>query len=108
LLLVGLVWRILLWLIRPSNRSGDGTTFWLVGSLLPSLAITALTVIAGTTVIIGHGGGLYWLAPAERQISETFPAFVALCGKTLHDGGHAARRTASDRLGRHANWDCGV
>jgi hypothetical protein len=41
LLVIGLVWRILLWLIRPSNRSGEGTTFWLVGSLLPSLAITA-------------------------------------------------------------------
>ena len=55
---------LLLWLIRPSNRSGEGTTLWLLGSLLPSLAITALTVAAGTTLIIGHGGGLYWLAPA--------------------------------------------
>ena len=55
---------LLLWLIRPSNRSGEGTTFWLLGSLLPSLALTALTVAAGTTLIIGHGGGLYWLAPA--------------------------------------------
>jgi hypothetical protein len=55
---------LLLWLIRPSNRSGEGTTFWLLGSLLPSLALTALTVVGGTTLIIGHGGGLYWLAPA--------------------------------------------
>lgn len=55
---------LLLWLIRPSNRSGEGTTFWLLGSLLPSLAITALTVGGGTTLIIGYGGGLYWLAPA--------------------------------------------
>ena len=55
---------LLLWLIRPSNRSGEGTTFWLLGSLLPSVAITALTVAGGTTLIIGHGGGLYWLAPA--------------------------------------------
>jgi hypothetical protein len=55
---------LLLWLIRPSNRSGEGTTFWLLGSLLPSVAITALTVIGGTTLITGYGGGLYWLAPA--------------------------------------------
>jgi hypothetical protein len=38
---------LLLWLIRPSNRSGEGTTFWLLGSLLPSLALTALTVVGG-------------------------------------------------------------
>jgi hypothetical protein len=55
---------LLLWLIRPSNRSGEGTTFWLLGSLLPSLALTALTVVGGTTLVIGQGGGLYWLAPA--------------------------------------------
>jgi hypothetical protein len=54
----------LLWLIRPSNRSGEGTTSWLLGSPLPSVAITALTVIGGTTLITGYGGGLYWLAPA--------------------------------------------
>jgi hypothetical protein len=55
---------LLLWLIRPSNRSDEGTTFWLLGSLLPSLALTGLTVVGGTTLIIGHGGELYWLAPA--------------------------------------------
>ena len=60
---------LLLWLIRPSNRSGEGTTFWLLGSLLPSLALTALTVAAGTTLIIGHGGGLYWLL-LSRPVSR--------------------------------------
>jgi hypothetical protein len=43
---------------------GEGTKFWLLGSLLPSIAITALTVAGAITLIIGRGGGLYWLAPA--------------------------------------------
>jgi hypothetical protein len=38
-------------------------------------------------VIIGMAAALHGCTPDERQISETFPAFVALCGKTLHDGG---------------------
>ena len=48
---------LLLWLIRPSNRTGEGTMFWLLGSLRPSVALTALTVVGGITLIIGHGAG---------------------------------------------------
>ena len=30
----------------------------------PNLLTTALTAIAGLTLVIGHGGGLYWAIPA--------------------------------------------
>lgn len=65
LVVIGLVaGGLLLWLQRPSNRSGEGTLFWLLGSLLPSSVVAALTIVGGATVIAGHGGGLYWIAPA--------------------------------------------
>lgn len=30
----------------------------------PNLVATLLVLVAGITLIVGHGGGLYWLVPA--------------------------------------------
>lgn len=55
---------LLLRLARPANRSGEAWPSWLFGSVAPSVLVAALTVVGGVTVIVGHGGGLYWVAPA--------------------------------------------
>ncbi len=54
---------------RRKKRSSSGTDAdsrlaQLLDHNSPNLLTTALTVIAGLTVVIGHGGGLYWVIPA--------------------------------------------
>lgn len=55
---------LLLRLGRPSNRSGESWASWWFGSLAPSVLVAALTLVGGVTMIVGAGGGLYWVAPA--------------------------------------------
>ena len=56
---------LMLWLHRPSNRVGqEARVYWLVGSTIPSAVVGGLATAAGATLIAGHGGGLYWIAPA--------------------------------------------
>lgn len=55
---------LLLRLQRPSNRSGEALPYWLFGGLAPSVLAGALTLVGGASVLAGHGGGLYWVAPA--------------------------------------------
>jgi hypothetical protein len=37
---------------------------WLLTRFVPSLGILLLLVVAGITLILQAGGGLYWIAPA--------------------------------------------
>lgn len=59
-----LVGALLLRLVRPGNRSGEPWSYWFFGSLAPSVLVGALTLVGGITVLVGAGGGLYWVAPA--------------------------------------------
>lgn len=56
---------LLLRINRPSNRTDqEPPTGWLLTRFVPSLAIPLLLGVAGISLIIQSGGGLYWVAPA--------------------------------------------
>jgi hypothetical protein len=56
---------ILLRINRPSNRSDKEPRIgWLLTRFLPSLAIAVLVTVAGISLMVKTGGGLYWIAPA--------------------------------------------
>lgn len=66
-LIVGgiLVGTILGWLNRPSTQAAEETRWsWLAARYLPSLAVAILLVLAGITLAVEAGGGIYWTAPA--------------------------------------------
>ena len=55
----------LLWINRPANRGTVETRLsWLLLRFGTSVTISAALVLAGATVLVGWGGGLYWIAPA--------------------------------------------
>jgi hypothetical protein len=50
---------------RPTNRGAMETRLsWLLLRFGTSVTISASLVLAGATVLVGWGGGLYWIAPA--------------------------------------------
>ncbi|MHA3701412.1 hypothetical protein ACXR2U_04450 [Jatrophihabitans sp. YIM 134969] len=50
---------------RPvADRHADSVAWRLVDRRTPNVTTTALTAVAGVTVIAGAGGGLAWLVPA--------------------------------------------
>ena len=56
---------LLLLINRPSKRSHKEPQMgWLLGRFLPSLLLLLLLVVAGFSLILQAGGGLYWIAPA--------------------------------------------
>lgn len=56
---------LMLWLHRPSHRvEREARASWLLGSVAPSVVVAGLTIASGATLMAGHGGGLYWIAPA--------------------------------------------
>jgi hypothetical protein len=56
---------ILLRTNRPSNRSDkEPRIAWLLTRFLPSLAISVLVTVAGISMVVKTGGGLYSIAPA--------------------------------------------
>ncbi len=53
---------------RPSNRGSLEPRFsWWLFRLLPSVTIALFLVLAGSSLIAGVGGGLYWVAPAAIE-----------------------------------------
>ncbi len=55
---------VLGWLSRPGIRSEqEPHGSWLMSRFLPSVAIALLLVVAGGTLAVGVGGGLFWVAP---------------------------------------------
>jgi modulator of FtsH protease len=50
---------------RPASRGElEPRWSWVLIRLGPSMAITVLPVVAGTSLLAHAGGGLYWVAPA--------------------------------------------
>jgi modulator of FtsH protease len=55
----------LLWVNRPSRRGEqEPRSSWLLLRFGTSVTVPAFLVVAGMSVLIGAGGGLYWIAPA--------------------------------------------
>jgi hypothetical protein len=66
---------VLLRINRPGNRgTEEPRSGWLLIRLMPSVTISAFLVLAGSSLIAGVSGGLYWVAPA---IIEAFLAGLA-------------------------------
>ncbi|MGH9277601.1 MAG: hypothetical protein ACRD12_05780 [Acidimicrobiales bacterium] len=60
-----IVGAVLLRLNRPALRAEqERRVSWLLGRLLPSIAIPILVLVAGATVLAEAGGGLYWIPAA--------------------------------------------
>ena len=56
---------LLLHISRPARRSDDEPRAgWLLTRFLASVLVSLFLVIAGITLIVQAGGGLYWTAPA--------------------------------------------
>jgi hypothetical protein len=50
---------------RPANRGVlEPLWSWVLIRFAPSIAVTVLLVVAGTSLLARAGGGLYWMAPA--------------------------------------------
>jgi hypothetical protein len=59
----------------PANRGAlEPRSSWLLVRLVPSVTIPMFLVLAGASLIVQVGGGLYWAAPA---IVEAFAAGLA-------------------------------
>jgi hypothetical protein len=63
---------VLLRVNRPGSRGQlEPRSGWLLIRLVPSVTIALFLLFAGSSLITGAGGGLYWVAPA------TIEAFLA-------------------------------
>jgi hypothetical protein len=55
----------LLWLNRPANRGTlEPRASWLLLRFGTSVSIPTCLMVSGVSVLVGAGGGLYWIAPA--------------------------------------------
>src|SRR4051794_39384656 len=53
---------------RPGKRSSqEPWSSWLLVRFVPSVTITIFLVMAGVSLTVGRGGGLYWVAPAAIE-----------------------------------------
>jgi modulator of FtsH protease len=60
---------------RPANRGElEPPWSWLLIRLVPSVTVTAFLVLAGASLMVRAGGGLYWVVPA---IVEAFVGGLA-------------------------------
>jgi len=71
-------------LLSISARVGRGPeeprVSWLLLRLGTSITVAAFLLVAGVTVIVGSGGGLYWVAPAvlEAFVAGLMTAWILL------------------------------
>ena len=55
----------LLWINRPAHRgTAEPLLSWLLLRFGTSILISGLLMVAGVSLLVGTGGGLYWMAPA--------------------------------------------